>query len=144
MSTKRKLLLFVSLFVLALAAIGYYVYNKGPENISNRKTLPVTARELYDAYINDSLIAQNKFSGKVLLVNGVISRIDLNQQGETILSLQTNEQNAFINCSMEQSAAGLQINDEARIKGICNGIGQGDIALGIKADVYLTRCMLEK
>lgn len=144
MSTKRKILLFVSLFLLAMAVLGYYVYNKGPENISKRKTLPVTAIELYETYIDDSLSAQNKFNGKVLLVTGVIGRIDKNQQGETILSLQTKEPNAYINCSMEHSPAGLQINDEIRIKGLCNGIGQGDADLGIKADVYLTRCQLEK
>ncbi len=144
MSTKRKFLPLLFCFLVATASVGYYFYNKGPENRTNRKTLPVSGSQLYKAYTDDSLTAQKKFSGKVLLVSGTIITIDKNQQQETILNLQTDQEGAYINCTMEEPAPGLQINDQVRIKGICSGMGQGDPDLGIKADVYLTRCQVDK
>jgi hypothetical protein len=144
MSTKKKFLLILFLVVLGTITIGYYFYNKGPENIRSSDALPVTATELYKAYLEDSVVAQQKFSGKVLTVSGVISKVDTNQQNETIISLKTNEPGAFINCSMEQSRQDQQLNRQVRIKGFCIGMGQGDPDLGIKADVYVTRCWMEE
>jgi hypothetical protein len=144
MSTKKKFLLILFLFVLGTITIGYYFYNKGPENIRSRDALPVTATELYKAYLEDSVVAQQKFSGKVIIVTGIIGKAGANQQNETIISLKTNEPGAFINCSMEQPRPGLQLNRQVRIKGFCSGMGQGDPDLGIKADVYVTRCWIEE
>ncbi len=143
MSTERKFLSLLLFFVVAMAAVGFYFYNKGPENISNRKVLPVTAKELYQAYVEDPATAQDKFSGKALLVSGVIIKMDKNQQNETLVFLETNEENGYINCSMQNAAVGLKINEVVKIKGLCSGIGQGDADLGIKADVYLTNCIVE-
>jgi hypothetical protein len=125
-----------------MAALGLYFYNKGPENISNRNMLPVTAAQLYQAYVEDPAAAQDKFSGKALLVSGLIIKMDKNQQNETLIFLETNEENGYINCSMQNPAAGLKINEAVKIKGLCSGIGQGDTDLGIKADVYLTNCIM--
>ena len=144
MSTKRKILLFLLLFVLATLTIGYYFYNKGPEDTRDSNALPVTANELYQAFAGDSLTAQQTYSGKVLLVTGVINKLDTNQQKEVVVSLTTYEPGAYINCSMEKLTADLKLNDQVMIKGFCSGIGQGDADLGIKADVYLTRCWITK
>lgn len=140
MSTKKQFLLFLLLIMLAVA-IGYYFYNKGPVNFKNSDTLNITAVELYNAY-EDTLAAQKKFTGKVLTVAGVVSKIEMNQQNETILLLKTNTGGAFINCSMQQTNITLKVNDSPHIKGLCSGIGQGDTDFGIKADVYLTRCWI--
>lgn len=141
MSTKKRLFLFLLLFLLATVGIGYYFYNKGPEDLHRSDATPITAIELYRTYKEDSLAAK-KFTGKVLLVTGSIDKIDTNQQNETVLSLKTNEPGAFINCSIEKSKPGLSLNNQVRVKGFCSGMGQGDADLGIKADVYLTRCFI--
>lgn len=125
-------------------SIGYYLYSKGPKNVRDSKALPVTATELYKAFSEDPPLAQIKFSGKVLLVSGTVVKIDSNQQNESIVFLRTTEPGASINCSMEQSNPGLQLHETATIKGLCSGMGQGDADLGLKADVYLTRCRVAK
>jgi hypothetical protein len=142
MSTKRKFFLLLLFFGVATAAVGFYFFNKGPGNIRNRKTLPVTATELYNAFVVDPAAAQQKFSGKALLVSGLIIKLDKNQQNETLVFLETNEENGYINCSMQNPATGLKVNEAVKIKGLCSGIGQGDADLGIKADVYLTNCIV--
>ena len=140
MSTKKPFRLFLLLMMLAVAT-GYYFYNKGPVNIKTSDGINITAVELYNAY-EDTLTAQKKITGKVLTVAGVIIKIEMNQQNETILFLKTNTADAFINCSMQQTNITLKVNDSAHIKGLCTGIGQGDADLGIKADVYLTSCWI--
>ena len=131
MSTNKKILLLLPLFVLAIVTIGFYFYNKGPKDTRDSHALPATANELYQAYAGDSSAAQTKYSGKVLLVNGVIAKLDTNQQTEALVFLKTNEPGAYINCSMEKSDAILKLNDHVKIRGFCSGIGQGDVDLGI-------------
>ena len=140
MRTKKLFLLFLLLILMA-AVTGYYFYNKGPLNFKNSNAQKITAVDLYNAY-EDTLTAHKKITGKVLTVAGVIGKIEMNQQNEAILSLKTNTADAFINCSMQQTNITLKVNDSANIKGLCNGIGQGDADLGIKADVYLTSCWI--
>ena len=142
MSTKKKTLFLLLLLALAVVAIGYYFYNKGPGDTRDGNALPISATELYQAYARDSMRAQQTYSGKVLLVTGVITKLDTNQQKQVVVSLNTKEPGAFINCSLEKSNVELTLNDEVKIKGFCSGIGQGDADLGIKADVYLTRCWI--
>lgn len=144
MMTRKKTLLFLFFFLLAAIAIGYYFYNKGPEDLGTSKAVSVTAQDLYQAYLADTSVAQDKYTGKVLLVTGLIARIDKNQQDETIVSLKTNEGNAYINCSIENTPPDLTVSSEVRIKGLCSGMGQGDTDLGLKPDVYLLRCLVEK
>ena len=59
-----------------------------------------------------------------------------------VVMLQTSEAGAYVNCTMEEKAAGLVENKEATLKGICTGMGMGDADLGIMGDVYLVRCYL--
>jgi hypothetical protein len=144
MSSKKKLLLILFVLCVAGMGIGYYFYNKGPRNVRSVNALRVDAPELYKAFVSNSGEAQKKYSGKILLVSGVVGKIDANQQKETILFLNTNEPGAYINCGMEESNPVLQLNERVSVKGFCSGMGQGDADLGIKADVYLTRCWVAK
>ena len=58
--------------------------------------------------------------------------------------IKTDTDGAFINCTLEQESNALLAGQSINIKGICNGIGQGDADIGIKGDVYLVRCYLAK
>ena len=132
------------LSILAIATVGYYLYNKGPVDVKNSNAIKVSAADLYKEFISDSTIALKKYAGKVLLAKGQVSSVSSNQQKEKVILLKTTADGAFINCTMDEDPGNININDEVNIKGICSGIGQGDEELGIKADVYLTTCLLIK
>ena len=142
--TKKYILLFILLLVAAGAAIGYYWYNKGPLDVKSSSAIKINAEELYDAYDKDSTAAGTKYTGKVLAVNGEVNEISLNQQQNKVLLLKTTSDLGFINCTLEETAENIRMGDKINIKGICSGMGSGDADLGIKGDVYLTRCYLEK
>ena len=146
MTTKTKNNIIVSLIIIVMlgGAFGYYLYNKGPLDIKNSAALPIDATDLYSSFITDSTAAIKEYSGKVLLVKGQVNMVSFNQQKEKIILLKTATGEAYINCTMEEDPGNVKPNDPVNIKGICSGIGQGDEDLGIKGDVYLTRCFLIK
>ncbi len=125
--------------MVTATAVAWYFYSQGPKDISKSTAVQITASDLYRAYAKDSVAAQAQFSGKVLLVRGVVEDLQKNQQAETIVFLQTGEEAAFINCTMDKHQESVHIDDTVTLKGICMCIGEADAELGIKADVYVTR-----
>jgi hypothetical protein len=145
MRKKRKFaLLFVAGIVLAVAATGFYLYNKPALNVMDSKAEKVLATDLYATFIKDSSAAKKSFTNKVIEVSGLVSAASENQQHQAVILLKTGMEGASVNCTMEGPVGDVKAGRSVNIKGICNGIGEGDAALGILADVYLVRCYLAK
>ncbi|MEP7163276.1 MAG: hypothetical protein ABI741_01210 [Ferruginibacter sp.] len=146
MNRKAKKGILISLLLAAILAVafGYYLFNKGPVDVRNSDAIKANAIELYEQFNADSSGALKKYSGKILEVRGVITSVSLNQMKEKIILLKTNTGGASVNCTMEEDPGEIKTGDDVSIKGICSGMGQGDEDLGIKGDVYLTRCFLIK
>ena len=142
MARKTKKIIIISVLCLAViaAAVAYYLYNKGPIDVKNASGTKVIATALYQSFSKDSLVAQKLYSNKILETSGIVIKVSQNQQNQAIILLKTNDAGAFINCTMEGPANGIKENDNVILKGICTGIGMGDIDLGILGDVYLVRC----
>lgn len=139
---KKKIIVAILLLCICAVAIGFYMYNKGPVDVKNSSALKTEAAALYEAYVTDSSAAQKKYSGKVLLVHGMVSKVADNQQGEMIVFIKTNDEGAFVNCTLQQKTGDINPNENIQVKGICSGIGQGEPDLGIKGDVYLTQSII--
>jgi hypothetical protein len=139
----KKLVLIV---VGVLAIAGVFVFkaiSKGPVDVAKAKAQQVTAPVLYNEYLTDSSRSANKFTAKVLLVEGVVNEIvPASANRQALVKLKTSVAGAFINCSMEFTNATISKGDAIKIKGICSGLGEGDADLGIPGDVYLSRCMV--
>ncbi len=102
----------------------------------------ISAVNLYNQFINDSTEAGKKYTGEVLEVTGLADAISETQQHETVILLRTAVEGAHVNCTLEQGVTAKPGKGTVCIKGICSGIGQGDADLGLRADVYLTRCVI--
>lgn len=141
---RNSIFLFVLLLALTVAGIGYYLYNKGPVNVQGGNAIKINASALYQAYITDSSSAQKKYTGNILLVSGEVHDVSTNQQQMKVILLKGGADGAYINCTIEENIENIHVNDMVNIQGVCSGIGEGDMDLGIKGDVYLTRCYLVK
>ena len=128
--------------LLAASAFAYYMYNKGPMDIKTASAIKVDAVQLYKAYVTDSTTAQKKYNGKVVEVKGTVAGISANQQNETLVLLASGEEGAHVNCTLEQEGITLAEGQQVVLKGICDGTGQAEPELGIKADLYVTRVYL--
>lgn len=141
---KTNIILLIVLLLISGSAIGYYFYNKGPVNIKNATAQKIAATELYSTFLFDSAAAQKKYSGKILVVSGIVAEINSNQQGFPVILLQTSDGSGFINCTLEaKSTIPIKEKQFIKIKGICSGLGEADADLGLQPDLYLERCIIQ-
>lgn len=144
MNQHTKKTIFLSFFIIIgiFALVAYYLFNKGPVNVQHSPGVKIPAKELYELFSNDSSAAFKKYAGNIVQVSGEVSIISTNTKDQQVISLLTNTGGAYINCTMEGNPGNIVVKQSVSIKGICSGIGQGEPDLGIKGDVYLTRCYL--
>src|SRR6476620_2937633 len=98
---RTYILFFLLLLAFVAGGVGYYLYNKGPENVQASHSMRIAAGELYERFDKDSLVAGKKFTGKILSVSGEVNEVSVIQQQKKIILLKTNSDVAFINCKME-------------------------------------------
>jgi UDP-N-acetylmuramyl pentapeptide phosphotransferase/UDP-N-acetylglucosamine-1-phosphate transferase len=137
---KKYILLSIIAIALIGGVLGFYLYNKGPVDVRGSQALKINAAALYQIFLSDSVQARKLYADKVLEVTGIIKQVSKNQQNQVIVMLQTSEAGAFINCTIEEDKANWVENKTVSLKGICTGMGMGDMDLGILGDVYLIRC----
>ena len=141
MAGKKKVFITVSLIIIiTAAAIGYYLWNKPVVNVEDADGVKSAARELYKTFVTDSLQAKKEYAQQIVEVAGVVNGTSMNQQNQTVVLLNTGMEGGNINCTMEGKSEHIKNGDSVILKGICNGLGQGDADLGILGDVYLVRC----
>ncbi len=133
---KRSLITFILLAVLIGAAI-FFIYtkwNKAPESIENVDAVQLTATDLFHAFAENEQQATKTYNGKVLEITGIVSSTATNQEGKTIVQLQSHDPLFGINCTMEKEEM-IKEGETVTLKGICSGF---------TTDVILIRCYLLK
>ncbi len=109
---------------LILAAIGVctgiYLWNKPHEKVEDVKGISVDAKILAHEYTADEKAADAKYLNKAIEVSGTIMEIDNNQDGGTMLVLQTDDPAAGVQCAMREK--GLKLSKgHITVKGFCSG-----------------------
>ena len=132
----KKRFYFLLLFLLITISISlvviYYVWNKPHEDIEHSSGIQLTATDLFRAFNEQEKQATEKYSGKVLEVSGIVNAVTVNQQGQTIISLQSDDLMFGVNCTMEKNTI-VKEGSTVTIKGLCSGF---------TTDVILIRCYL--
>ena len=145
--SKKNLYRVLILFLLCIGiagSIGFYFFNKGPLDIKQRNGIKVEAKDLYNLYSTDSILAKKTYTGKILQVSGEVVEVTTNAENIKVITLNTGIPGASINCTMDELNEKLVSSKKVEVKGICSGIGEEDPDLGVKADIYLSRCILVK
>lgn len=133
---KRSLIIFILLAVLIGTAILfiYTKWNKAPESIEKADAVQLNAIDLFRAFSENEQQATQTYNGKVLEITGIVSSTATNQEGKTIVQLQSNDPLFGINCTMEKEEM-IKEGESVTIKGVCSGF---------TTDVILIRCYLIK
>ena len=132
---KRSLIVFILFAVVAGAIFLFYVkWNKPHENVEDQTGISVNASELFAAFAENEQLATKTYNGKVIEVTGAVSAVETNQEGKTIVQLQSNDALFGINCTMEKEP-GIKQGETVTIKGVCSGF---------TTDVILIHCYLIK
>lgn len=138
MTMKQKIIGLVLILMVAGAAIGYHLYQKPTPDASSYSTdYAVTATDLFAAYEDDEVAANDRYLGKTLQCTGEIREVVTNENGgTTTISLEAGGLLGGISCELVagQSAEGLKPGQKITIKGICSGL---------LMDVVLNRCVID-
>lgn len=121
MSKKILVLLFGALLLAGM--YGVFLYNKPVQSLRNVEPfVEIGSNELLEAFEADEAAANDKFLDKVLLVNGVIDKIE-ESEGRVNIFLKTKNPLSSITCELEQTDLldKYKSGDPISVKGLCSG-----------------------
>ena len=143
MNKKLKYLL-GALVVICIGAAGVYLYINKPhpdyEKLNAEYT--VSSKSIYDDFKSNSKASALKYNGKVIELNGKVSKIE---DADTLMTVVfAFSQGMFgdegVRCAMlpdaKQNVKLLKQGDNVEIKGLCQGFNE--------TDVILEKCSLAK
>ena len=134
----KKVILVILLLAVA-SGIGYYIYNKPPEGVVNKKAdYSLSPSELLAEFQKDEEAANAKYLGKVVELKGAILEIVPGEDMEMQLILDTGDIMSRVSCVMDEEyntflERKLKSGDTVTIKGFCTGMTM---------DVVIDRCVI--
>lgn len=135
----RKIIFFgISILLICVAGWGIYKVKKPHQNSADEQAVAIlSAANLYNEFINSEEMANKKWVGKVIEINGVISTV--NETGNYIsINLRATTEGG-VNCSVQKNDIDpnkkLNSGDLITIKGKCTGF---------LMDVNLVDCVVQK
>jgi hypothetical protein len=124
----------LSLFVaLSLAIIATTIWNRPHRDAESEDAVSLTAIALFAAYANNEHTADQQYLNKTLQVTGTVTNLDTNQDGHIVIVMDAGTPEGSVACTMRDEQAGIGIDDQVTVKGICTGL---------LMDVVLTDCVL--
>jgi hypothetical protein len=144
MKTWVKLLLAAFVVgIIGIAMIYIFIYNKPHPNYE--KMVPefrLNAQELFDSYKNNKAVAEKKYNGKLIEINGKLGHIE--SHDSITIAVFIFGQGMFgdegIRCTMiakfNEDAKKLVPEGTIRIKGYCEGFSDSDVVLEHCSIIY--------
>jgi hypothetical protein len=125
----KKILIAVFLFIMIGAGIVLYQWNKPHTKVEDVTGININAMDLSKEYQLNEKAADTKYLNKVIEVSGTISETDKNQDGGTMIVLQTGDPITVVQCSMREKGITAAKGQKVVIKGFCSGNGITGVTL---------------
>lgn len=127
---------YIVVFVLVAAANVTVIklWNKKLDNAEDVKGISISAVEITKEYNADEKAANAKYLNKAIEVSGTISGVSKNQDGGIVVTLDSGDPMAEVQCTLRDSTANPEKGKNVVIKGFCGGNNMG---------VVLTRCIIK-
>jgi hypothetical protein len=134
----KKILL--AILVMAVLGGGYawYLYNKPVADTADLDAAyTVSANQLFSDFSADENMANQKYLGKIIRVNGTVRDVSIGDKGELNLVMNSGDEMFGVNCGLskgqETAYKNYQVGDSIVIQGECTGLS---------LDVVMTRCVI--
>lgn len=129
-----KKFVIVLLVLAAIAgAVYYFVINKPHRDVNDETAISMAAPQLFAEFTANEAVANKKYLNKAILVSGIVSTVEENQDKQKYIILQTDDALNGIMCTMRSNDFSTKAGDQVSIKGFCSGF---------VGDVKLTDCVL--
>lgn len=132
----------IAIVLLVIAGVSAYYYNvasQHPDPLKSDDYIAVSSVQLYADFEKDEVTATKKYADKTLKVDGVVTKIELNEERYT-LYLNTNNEMGNVICEMnvsenEKLLPIISQPKQIEIYGTCNGF---------LMDVQMNKCKVGK
>jgi DNA/RNA endonuclease YhcR with UshA esterase domain len=122
--TIRKVVLIFSILLLAgIAGIWYFIFYRPTHyqrNVLAENSVSVTADELVNNYETNEHKGDSLFLNKAVTVTGKVTDVRKNQEGKTIIFLESKDPMSNVSCTL-QSPANITTGNNVTLKGVCAG-----------------------
>lgn len=122
---KRKTLVILLVCVAVAAAIGVGVgwglWNKPHAKVENMDGIAISATELCSQFAADEAKANTQYLNKALEVSGTITKQENNQDGALVVTLQGDDPDKSVLCTMRDKNVVLESGKPVVVKGECSG-----------------------
>lgn len=137
---RTRILVLFLLLVSAAVGFGWYQYTREPVDIRTLSPdIKIEAKDLVNEFRNNETEANKQFVDKILLVNGKVTNVETDANGQITLFLDGNDPLSAVVCSFskdETITSGDKVQGtELSIKGKCTGM---------LMDVILNECSIVK
>lgn len=121
MKSGRKILVVVTLLLLAGFTYALYVWNKPHRDVSDEQAISTTATAIFDSFSVNTNRANQLFLNKAIEVTGEVSEFKTNQAGQAVVYLKTSDPIFGVNCTFKENPGSLSKGTTITFKGICTG-----------------------
>lgn len=128
-SVLKRIVIVLSLILLTGIAVVIYLWNLPHKKVENIRGISISAIAITKEYSANEQAANAKYLNKAIEVSGVVSEIDKNQDGGTMVILQTGDPMAGVQCAMRDKNTTITQNQPVTIKGFCSGNGITGVSL---------------
>lgn len=124
-SRTKKIIGFITILVLAGAAVAWYLFTDTFADTAARKVdYTVEAMDFIKEFEKDNKLANQKYTEKIIAVNGTVSEVESADTTTNIKMINT-ESGSYIIFAFQQQhlddAKKLNAGDKVSIKGSCSG-----------------------
>ena len=124
-SRTKKIGAFIIILVLAGAAVVWYLFTDTFSDTAHRKVeFTVEAMDFIKEFEKDNKLANNKYTEKIIAVNGTVSEVE-SADTTTNIKMIDRESGSYIIFAFQQQhladAKKLKAGDKVSIKGSCSG-----------------------
>ncbi|MEX0636227.1 MAG: hypothetical protein WD135_05615 [Ferruginibacter sp.] len=134
----KNIVIAICSIVVAVGIYAYTEYNRKSPDLTNVKAIDyITASALINTYSNEEEMANKKYLGRVIQVNGTVVEV-INQQ-DTAFTIVLGDPSFMsrVSCTMDKnhivSAKKYDIGNVVNVKGICTGY---------LMDIELNNCLI--
>ncbi len=145
--SRLKYIIFISVFISAVATVGiwYLASRKFIDTANEQSIYSIRALDLIKEFKKSDSIANIKFAGKIISVNGTVTSVEAADSTVNIKLADTASGSyAIFNFQQKNIREAKTINqgDNVTVKGYCNGGVYSEI---LEAEfISFTRCVLNK
>jgi len=125
----KKLLLVLLILVVGGIIVGVFLYNKPHAKVEDAKSVSINAIDLAKAFSTDESKANAQYLNKAIAVTGTVSEVDKNQDGGSMVVLQTNDPVVGVQCTMRDKSIAIEKGKNVTIEGFCSGNGITGVSL---------------